>query len=534
MANSEKSASTVTSGPLQKSWLVATVLMSLTAVFLFRSLLTAWFNLIPDECSYWGWSRRLDWSYFDNSGMVAYLIRLSTELFGTHTPFTVRFPFLMLSFFTTYLVYRTSFILFGNAARALLSALIFNLTPAYLIGGSAAMHDNALIFFWMFSLWAAARFVRSGDKDWFYVMGAGAGLSIQSKYTGVLIIPCLFFFLLFSKPHRRHLMSRWPWIGALVAAALTLPIVLWNIEHGWVSLHHVLYIGSGSTTLERRILDGLGYHASQLALVSPLLFFALIVASGAALCGCFRKAQPEHILLLCFGLPLILFGVLAFKGHVEANWGFIGYPSLVILSVEIITRRRQESSSRLWGLFGRRFRKWAVLLSVCPVAIVALHAWIGILPASLEARLGKTDRIVWETRGWDGLGVHVGDLKAPTDVIAADSYQLCALLEFNVPENPKVRYLAPWNRPTQFDVWNPTFEDLKGRHVLFVSSRPLEPSSEIRTTVFENFSRVESLPVYKVQYHGVAIREIYLYVGYDFDPSNPRRLGPRSLHYADY
>jgi hypothetical protein len=175
-----------------------------------------------------------------------------------------------------------------------------------------------------------------------------------------------------------------------------------------------------------------------------------------------------------------------------------------------------------------------MIFVVVPVAVVLLHAWIGILPASLEARLGKADRIVWETWGWDDLGKHVGSLITPNDVIAADSYQLCALLEFNIPGNPKVRYLAPWNRPTQFDIWNPSFDDLTARHILYVSTRPLQPSSSILTTVFENFSKVEPLPVYRVMYHGVAIRDIYLYVGHDFNPVTPRRLGPRSLRYTDY
>ncbi len=33
---------------------------------------------------------------------------------------------------------------------------------------------------------------------------------------------------------------------------------------------------------------------------------------------------------------------MAFKGHVEANWGFIGYPSLAILAVETIFQARSD------------------------------------------------------------------------------------------------------------------------------------------------------------------------------------------------
>ena len=162
------------------------MIIALIAVFVWRIFFTFSANLIPDECSYWAWSRRLDWSYFDNSGMVAYLIRLSTTLFGYSSPFTVRLPFLILSALTTFFIYQTGRLLFESRSKAILSALVLNLTPAALLGGSTAVHDNALLFFWVLTLWAAARFVRSGKDKLFYFMGISVGLAIQSKYTGIL------------------------------------------------------------------------------------------------------------------------------------------------------------------------------------------------------------------------------------------------------------------------------------------------------------------------------------------------------------
>lgn len=512
------------------TWLL---LAALAAVFAWRACFTAWVNLIPDECSYWTWSRNLDWSYFDNSGMAAYLIRLSTDLFGRSTPFTVRLPFLLLSVITTYLLYRVSVLLFNDNFRAIVSALIFNLTPLALLGGSAAVHDNALIFFWALSLWAAARFLISDDARWFYVMGVAAGLAIQSKYTGVLVLPCLLLFLLWSGPHRGLLRTKEPWIGALIATIFAIPVLWWNATHGWASLHHILYIGSGSTSTSQRALDGLGYHLAQFVLVSPLFYFALLVSLRSAFFKNLFKPQPAQVLILSFGLPLILFGLLAFKGHVEANWSFMGYVSACILAVHSIAEGRAQGHKAFRNRFGKRYLKWGVAFAVVPVILVVMHAWIGLLPAGLERKYSKDDRIIWETRGWDGLGEHVEALRESGDVIAADSYQLCALLQFNVPGNPAIRYLAPWKRPTQFDVWEPSFDNIKGSNILFVSSRPLEPSSGVLTTIYENFARVETLPLYKVMYHGVPIREVYIYRGYDFNPFSPRRLGPRSLRYKE-
>jgi 4-amino-4-deoxy-L-arabinose transferase-like glycosyltransferase len=508
------------------------LLLALAAVFIWRRFFIGYVNLIPDECSYWAWSRRLDWSYFDNSGMAAYLIRLSTTIWGESSPFSVRFPFLILSGLTTWLVYLVSKDLFGSKSRALIAATAFNLTPAALLGGALAMHDNALTFFWMLVLWAAVRFVKTEDGRWFYLMGPAAGLCMQSKYTGVLAVLSIFLFLLWSRPHRGRLLTKEPWIGAFLAFLFTVPILWWNMAHDWASLYHILFIGTGSPSITRRITDGLGYHAAQFLLVSPLFYVALVTACLSSAARNLFKPDPARALLLSFAFPLLLFGLLAFKGHVEANWAFMGYLSAGILAVEVLFREKGDAP-RLVDRFGARYYRWAVVVAVVPVVLMILHAWIGLLPASLEKKLGKDDRIIWETRGWAGLGRHVAGLLADGDVIAADSYQLCALLEFNVPGRPKVRYLAPWRRPTQFDVWDPSFDDLAGKSILYVSSQPLEPSSNVLTTIFENFEKVEPLAPYKVMYHGSSIREVYVCRGRNFNPFKPRRLGPRSLFYRE-
>ncbi len=511
-------------------WLLA----ALFAIYIWRVWFAACVNLIPDECSYWAWSRRLDWSYFDNSGMVAYLIRISTVLFGESSPFSVRFPFLLLSVLSTYLIYSVGRHLFGDARQALLSSVLLNLTPVALLGGGTAIHDNVLLFSWLLTVWAAARFIKTGRMGWFYIMGIGAGLAVQSKYTGVLLVPALFLFLLWCGQYRRLLLCKEPWIGVLIASAFALPIVWWNWQHDWASVNHILFIGGGSASVAKRIADGVGYHLAQILLVSPLLYFALLAGLTSALGSNLLKPDPPQAILLCFGLPLVLFGLQAFGGHVEANWAFTGYASTAVLAVHVIISKRAADSGAIWKWFNGRFLEWAVILAVAPVIVVALHAWLGLLPAWVEKKIAKEDRIVWETRGWAGLGKHVGGLLRAGDVIAADTYQLCALLEFNVPGQPQVRYLAPWKRPTQFDVWEPSFDNLQGRSIIFVSALPLRPSSTALTTIYENFASVETLAPYEVMYHGTEIRTIYLYRGHSFDPFHPRRLGPRSLFYRDY
>lgn len=79
--------------------------------------------------------------------MVAYVIRLSTSIFGYSSPLSVRFPFIILLVLSSALIYSCSLKMFGNRRHALASTMVFNLTPVALLGGTAAIHDNILVFF---------------------------------------------------------------------------------------------------------------------------------------------------------------------------------------------------------------------------------------------------------------------------------------------------------------------------------------------------------------------------------------------------
>ncbi len=510
------------------------LLLALGLVFAWRFLLSAHVNLIPDECSYWAWSRRLDWSYFDNSGMVAYLIRISTSLFGYSTPLSVRFPFLLLSALSSGLIYLCSLNLFGNRRHALVTVFVFNMTPVALLGGSAAIHDNALVFFTILSLWSMTKYLSEREDIWLYITGLATGLSIMSKYTGIINLLCVFVFLLSSKELRRVLLTSAPWIGAGLALLFTIPIIYWNWTHDWASVSHILFIGSGAVSVTRRIEDGLGFNIAQFFLVSPVMYVFLLVSIVTALWHNLRKPNLNHLLCLSFGLPLALFGIQSFRGHVEANWSIPGYIGPLLLCVWSYYGNGEGALNVAGGHWDKKFVKWSLASSLGIAGLVVLHAWIGIIPASLERSVSKADRIIWETRGWDKLGRHVNDLIQKDEVIAADSYQLCALLEFNIPGQPEVRYLAPWGRPTQFDVWHQSFDDLAGRTIIYVSPKPLAPTSTALVSIYENFASVEALPIFDVMYHGESIREIYIYRCRGFNPYEPRRLGPRSLFYRDY
>src|SRR5262249_15873053 len=69
--------------------------------------------------------------------------------------------------------------------------------------------------------------------------GLLVGLGILAKYTMVLWLPSVGLFLLTSRAHRGLLLRRGFWGACLIAAASSVPLLVWNPAHACVTLRHV-------------------------------------------------------------------------------------------------------------------------------------------------------------------------------------------------------------------------------------------------------------------------------------------------------
>src|SRR5262249_3164369 len=62
-------------------WTLGVILTVLLCQVAFLLVGCEW-DFSGDEAEYWAWSRRLDWSYYARGPLIAWLIRLATELLG--------------------------------------------------------------------------------------------------------------------------------------------------------------------------------------------------------------------------------------------------------------------------------------------------------------------------------------------------------------------------------------------------------------------------------------------------------------------
>ena len=63
------------------------------------------------------------------------------------------------------------------------------------------------------------------------------GLGFLCKYTALCQIVCWAIFFALWQPARAHLRQPGPWLALLIFLICTLPVIIWNAQHGWITVH---------------------------------------------------------------------------------------------------------------------------------------------------------------------------------------------------------------------------------------------------------------------------------------------------------
>ena len=261
-------------------------------------------ELIPDEAYYWVWSRHLAVSYLDHPPVLAYLIRLGTLLLG-NTELGVRCLMGLMTAGTVLILTFAARRLVGNARAASFVPIAFLLSPMIAVVGSIATPDTPACFFQSAALASVlgvfAPNASEGSRRLRWLMfGIFMGLALDSKYTSVLLGIAVFLAMLSCAEGRRHFLTPWPWLAAILVAAVFSPVIAWNARHHWASFQFQIHHGitSGDSAVLRNLLS---YAGGQIALCTPVL---LGVCLAALAIYWPRKNNPMLVRILLPG-PLI-------------------------------------------------------------------------------------------------------------------------------------------------------------------------------------------------------------------------------------
>src|SRR5262249_48601615 len=155
---------------------------------------------------------------------------------------------------------------------------------------------------WGWALVFAHRAIFSGSRWAWPLTGFVVGIGILAKYTMAVFIPSVFLFLIAAREYRVLVRRPGFWVMVCVSAVCCLPILIWNAEHDWMSVRHLLALAGFAARSPEEITTGSGIHW-----IGPLNY----VGGQAAL-------------LLGFWFVVWLLAMWAHRPSVEADAG-IGY-----------------------------------------------------------------------------------------------------------------------------------------------------------------------------------------------------------------
>lgn len=496
-------------------------------------------DLSGDEAHYWEWSRRLDLSYYSKGPLVAYIIAASRHFLADWSMrvagsevLAVRVPAVLLSVLTGFGLLTLAWLTTRNAVVVLLTMVLSATVPILGAGAVLMTIDAPLAFAWTWGLVFAWLGLRSRRRWWAWlVLSLLIAIGLLAKYNMLLIFPAVGLLILTQRGFLFWRLRPEPYLFTLLGLCGLLPILVWNLQHDWVSFRHVAGQAGVAGGPSINLLSPLEYLAGQALMMNPVWCVLLVTAA-------YRFAKAPHLpgenhhesatpfLLFTTGTPFAVFFCFSFVTKIQPNWPVIGLlPGVILMAM---------GAQRFWRVAKPQVRRRLVVTAAAGLMLgggMSFLARRSDLLVPVFAYLAR-DAAPWEAtpvakfdpasrlRGWSLLGERVGEVleaeraRGRDPLILTNHYQVASLLAFYTPGHPNVYSLqaALGGRLSQYDLWENPIRDREkfvGRPCLYVGvSRDDLTGEKGGKEVLVNMQRVDTVE-YAMDGHAIQIWPIF-------------------------
>ena len=417
---------------------------------LFRLILLPFMGLMPQDAYYYLYGQNLSLSYFDHPGMIGYILRIFTELFG-QSIFTIKFADFVITSLTIIAFYKLASYFLSKekrqrafvllASTIFISILSFNSTP-----------DVPLLLFWTLSIICLYKAIFE-EKKWFWILGGiTMGLAFNSKYTALLLQIGLVAFLIFSNKYRKLFLSPWFWVSLLISVAITFPVWYWNYQNDFASFAFQSSERTSSITefkfSSKYFFGAIGH---QMFLLLPVLFLICITFTYKYIKRAllkFKIPKAKTLFLLAFFIPTFVgFFSLTPIYWVKLNWMMPSYITGIILA----------------GMFiSKKLLKVQVIFSIVFHVLFSLQILFYLVPI-------KSDD-TWV--GWKELAIETEELQdiyPNTFIFSDDNYKTSACLNFFIDDKVYAQNII--GLPAlHFDYLGDNLSALNNKNGIFIDS----------------------------------------------------------------
>lgn len=386
-----------------------------------------------DEAYYWMYSRFLDWGYFDHPPMVAVFIKTGDAL--VHNELGLRFITIITSSISIYVLWH---ILKKYAVDVWPFIMVTGGIFIFSIYGFTTTPDAPLYFFAILFYYVYQKYIDEDKWPLAIALGVLIACMLYSKYHAVLLVA-------FTLASNIKLLKRPSfYLIVVLSAALYLPHILWQVQHGYPSLNYHLYERAASIYNSSNTWS---YIPGQLLMAGPFIGWFLFYQAFSIK---IKDAFIRCLLVNCIG-TLIFFFITTFRGEAQPHWTLIAFAPLTML---VLIRFKQTGNVPRW---------FYTLATVNVILIVAVRLCL-VFAVPFVKQLGQI-KSYYGFKDWASI---VKQKAGDAYVVMTDGFQNPSKYNYYTNTLKGFSYDSHYYHRTQFDIW-PMEEQMQGKRVLYLN-----------------------------------------------------------------
>ena len=349
---------------------------------------SGFYDYFRDELYFLACGRHLDWGYVDHPPLVALYARFGEMLGGSLRGFR-----LLATLAGTLRIVLTGVLTArlggGRAAQALACTAVL-LGPVFL-GIDSILSMNAIEHvIWLACILIVVEIANGASERWWLVFGALAGLGLQNKHSMAFLGLAIAVAVVLT-PMRRTLIRPWIWLGGVIAVAIFLPNLLWEVQHDFATLELLRNVKESGKNV---VLAPLAFMIQQAMMVNP--FAAPLWIAGLVW---LLLSKQYRVLGIVYMVLIVAFIRLEAKDYYVAPI----YPMLFAAgAVWLSSRRILWIPALVLIVVGGVLAVPLALPILPPARYIALQRALGIKPQQTEvSHTSEMPQIFADQFGWE-------------------------------------------------------------------------------------------------------------------------------------
>jgi hypothetical protein len=215
------------------------------AVALLLLVMAGRYGYHRDELYFLAAGRHLAWGYPDQPPLVPVLAR-GMSFLAPGSLVALRLPSVVAAVLIVVATAGTARELGAQRSGQTLAAAGIALSAVFLGACHLLSTTTFDLLAWALVLWLVVRILRTGNNRLWLVVGVVSGVGLLDSDLLVFLLAGLTVGIAALGP-RDVFTSRWLWAGAVVAAAMWTPYLVWQAQHGWPQLAQSRAIAAGQS-----------------------------------------------------------------------------------------------------------------------------------------------------------------------------------------------------------------------------------------------------------------------------------------------